>query len=142
MAQLNEIFGNMAFLGLFILAGLGFVVVTQANNDAVQPLSDDALFNTYYGNLSDNLEGLETIGTTQYGQFTEEVPEPGFGSILLFGIVAVGKTFSNTTLSLFTFIVTLPLHVLGLPVTLISTLVTYLIIGIIIAGWSLYKLGG
>ncbi len=142
MASFQDVVGNMIFLTLFIFAGMAFVITTQSNNDAAQPLAEDALLNESYGDLQQSLESLDSISQTQYNQFTSEIPKPGFVSIVLFGIVSAGKTFSNVVLSTFTIIIKLPILVLGLPNTLFSTVAAWLVIVIIVAAWILYKVGG
>ncbi len=142
MVKFMDLFGNFLFLALFITAGLSFVVVTQLNNNAPQPISSNELFNDASGNISSTLSSLEDTSGVQYDQFTSEQPKAGFGSIVLFGIVSTGKTFGTVILGTFTTIIILPLAVLGLPQTLISVMITWTIIALIISTWLLYKLGG
>lgn len=142
MVKFLDIFGNFLFLALFITAGLSIVIVTQSDNDALQPISDNDLFNEASGNISATLSSLEDVSGLQYDQFTSEQPKAGFGSIVLFGIVSSGKTFGTVILGTFTVIIKLPLAVLGLPQTLISAIITWIIITLIISTWLLYKLGG
>lgn len=142
MVKFMDIFGNFLFLALFISAGLALIVVTQSDNNAVQPLSDNVLFNDASGNMSSTLNSLEDTSGLQYDQFTGEQPKTGFGSIVLFGIVSAGKTFGTVVIGTFTVIIKLPLIVLGLPETLISAIITWVIIALIVSTWLLYKLGG
>ena len=142
MADFRDMYGNFLFLGLFIFAGISFMVLVQDQNDAPQPIVDNVIFNRSFSNLSSSLESLEGISGEQYDQFSGETPKTGFGSIVLFGIVSVGKTFMDVTMGTLLIIVTLPVLVLGLPVTLVSVIITWTIISLIISVWILYKLGG
>lgn len=142
MVNFQDIFGNFLFLALFISAGLAFVIVVQSDNVALQPISDNQIFNDASGNISSSLSSLEDTSGLQYDQFTGEQPKAGFGSIVLFGIVSSGKTFGSVILGTFTVLIKLPLAVLGLPQTLISVIITWVIIALIISTWLLYKLGG
>lgn len=142
MVKFQDIFGNFLWLALFISAGLTFIIIVQSNNSAIQPLSNNELFNDASGNISSTLTSLEDTSGVQYDQFTGEQPKEGFGSIVLLGIVSSGKTFGAVILGTFTTVIKLPLAVLGLPQTLISTIITWVIIGLIISTWLLYKLGG
>lgn len=142
MVKFQDLFGNFLFLALFILAGLSFIVVTQSDNSASDPISNNAIFDEATGNLSSTLGSLESKSGIQYDQFTGEQPKTGFGSIVLFGIVSFGKTFGNIAMTTLTVIIKLPLMVLGLPQTLVSSIITWAIIVLIISGWLLYKLGG
>lgn len=142
MVKFQDIVGNFVFLGIFILAGMAFIIIVQSDNNATQPIINDPLLNESYSELQSNLESLEDTSQVQYGQFTEETPQPGFTSIVLFGIVSAGKTFGNVAISTFTIIIKLPLHVLGLPNTLFATIAVWLAVVLIVAAWVLYKVGG
>ena len=137
-----DLFGNFLFLALFLSAGFMLIISVQSNNDAIDPLSNNQLFNDASGNISSNLDSLEDTAGIQYDQFTSEQPKTGFGSIVLFGIVSTGKAFGSVILGTFTAIVKFPLYVLGISQTVISVLITWLIIALIIFTWLLYKLGG
>lgn len=142
MATFQGTFGNFVFLGIMIFAGLSLIIYTQATNDAAQPLIEDPLFNDSFASLQTTLSSLEDTGQIQYDQFSEETPQPGFISIVLFGIVSAGKTFGNITVAVFAIIVRLPLLVLGIPQTLFSVVVAWLTITLITTLWILYKVGG
>ena len=142
MASFNDIFGNFLFLALFIFAGVSLIVIIQAENGAPQPLQNEAVFNNSFSDLSTTLTELDDTAGVQYDQFTGESPEPGFGSILLFGIVSVGKTFMDVTLGTLSILISLPVMVLGIPVSVVSVIITWTIVSLIIGVWILYKLGG
>ncbi len=143
MVKFQSIFSNFLFLALFVFAALSFIVITQSDNEAIQPIAQDSLFNESFSNLESSLEDLESTSNTQFSQFTSENPEKvGFFGIVLFGIVAAGRTFSSITITVFGILVKLPLIVLGIPATTITVLFSWLIIIIIIASWRLYKFGG
>jgi hypothetical protein len=142
MASFFEIFSNFLLLGLMVLGGLSYIILIQSANDAPQPVVNNNLLNDSFNDLGESLEGLESTGNTQYDQFNSEIPKPGFGSIVLFGIVSAGKTFSGVTVSVFAIIFKLPLILLGVPQSIAAALFAWLIIGILIALWILYKLGG
>lgn len=142
MANFQDMFGNFLWLGLFILAGFTFMILVQNANNATQPIIEDPLFNESFEDLTSSLSGLEDTSGVQYSQFIGEEPKTGFGSIVLFGIVSAGKTFGNVVIGMFTILIKLPLVVIGIPQTLFSVIITWIIISLIIAAWILYKLGG
>ena len=142
MAKFENIFGNFVMIGLVVLALFSLIIVVQKNNDASQPLIEDKLFNSTYLNLNDTIADLESTSSSKYGLFTTEKPVLGFGSIVLFTIVNVGKTFGNIIFVLFTLIIKVPLIVLGVDPTITSMLISFLTISIIIALWVVYKFGG
>lgn len=142
MAKFEEIFRNFAFLSLLILALISLIVIVQNQNDAPQPLGENALINSTYGNLNDTIGSLEGTSSTQYDTFNKEKPNPGFLSIVLFGIVTVGKTFGSIVFTVFTLVIKIPLIVLGIDQTIVSMIVSFLTISVIIGLWLIYKFGG
>lgn len=141
-SSFQEIFGGFAFTGLMVLALFGMIITIQANNDAAQPLIDEALFNNTYSSLNSTIGDLQTTSKTQYNLFSSEKPVSGFGSIVLFTVVSVGKTFSALVFTLFTIIIKIPLIVLGIDPTIPAMILSFLTITTIIAVWIIYKFGG
>lgn len=142
MASFSEIFVSILVVGLVVFGAISFAVTTQSDNGASQRIIDDPLINDSFEGLRENLEGLESTSQGQYGNFTSEQPKTGFGSIVVFAIVSVGKNFGNVIIDLATLIVTLPLTVLGIPATASSVIFAWLILSVLVALWILYKLGG
>ena len=142
MVQFNEIFKNFAILSLMMIGLLGFVVNVQQDNNAPDPVINHLLFNNTLSQLKSNVTDLENESSTQSGLFYGEKPVPGAGSILLFTIVSVGKTFSNTLFGLFIILLNLPMIILGVDPTVSSTLWSLLTVLTITAIWGLYKWGG
>ncbi len=142
MAKFQDMFNRYLFFGLFILAAISFVITIQGENGAPQPLGADPLISNVLNNLASNISSAENISKTQYGLFNDEQPKTGFGSIVLFGIVAVGKTTGTIISGFFTIILQLPLVVLGIDSSILNILITWASISIVIALWLLYKLGG
>lgn len=142
MVQFQEMFGNFAFAGLMILALLSIVFITQADNESPQALAEHELINDTYGGIVSTLNSTQNQSGTQYGLFSTEKPDARFGSIVLFSLVNVGKTFGNIIFGLFVLIVKIPLITLGIDATITSTIVSFLTITIIISLWIVYKFGG
>ena len=142
MARFENIFGNFVMIGLMVLALFSLIIIVQNDNEASQPLIEDSLFNSTYANLNDTFGSLEETSSSKYNLFSKEPPALGFGSIVLFTIANVGKTFGNIIFVIFTSIIKVPLVVLGIDPTIISMILSFLTISIIIALWIVYKFGG
>lgn len=142
MADFQEILSNFLWLGLFIIAGLGFIFVLQSDNSAVQPLAADQNVNVTFTSLNSNLSALQGTSGTQYTQFSNEQPKTGFFTIVLFGILSFGKTFGTIIFAIFNIIVKFPLIILGIPQSVFAVVVTWIVIVTIIGSWILYKIGG
>ena len=143
MGDFKNIVGKIIVASLIVLSLFSFVIVIQSDNGAVEELRNDPGFNDSVETLIEALDESTASAEEKYGVFNSEDPKAGFGSsIVLFGIVSVGKTFSNIVFGAFGALIKLPLTVLGIPANVYNLILTWLIIGIIVAVWLLYKLGG
>ena len=142
MGRFEDIFGNFAFLGLMVLALFSVIIIVQGDNEASQPLADNELISSSYQSLNETIGGLEGTSSTQYGLFSKEKPTPGFGAIVMFTVVGIGKTFGNMIFTFFTIIIKIPLIVLGVDQTIVSMIISFLTISVVIALWIVYKFGG
>ena len=142
MAKFEDIFGSFAFLGLMVLALFSIIIIVQSDNEAPQPLADNELISGTYGSLNETISSLEGTSATQYDLFSKEKPTPGFGAIVMFTIVSIGKTFGNMIFTIFTLIIKVPLIVLGVEQSIVAMLISFLTITVVIALWIVYKFGG
>ena len=142
MSEFKDMVGNFVMAGLIVISLFSFSVVVQDENNAADPLRNNEIFNESFKVLLETLETNTEDAESKYDVFNSEDPKPGFGSIVLFGIVSVGKTFSGIVFGTFSAIVRLPLIVFGIPATVYNQILVLLIITIIVSVWLLYKLGG
>ncbi len=142
MAKFEDLFGTLAFLGLMALALFSVIIIVQRDNEAEQPLADNELISGTYGSLNETMGSLEGTSATQYDLFSKEKPTPGFGAIVMFTIVSIGKTFGNIIFTFFTLIIKVPLIVLGIEHTIVAMILSFLTIITVIALWIVYKFGG
>ena len=142
MGEFKNIVGKFLIASILMLSLFSFILITQSDNDAEDPLINQDTFNESFKSLIDNINTSTEDAQEKYSVFNSEDPKPGFGSIVLFGIVSVGKTFSNMVFGFFGAIIKLPLVVLGVDSSVYNLILTWLIIIVIVAVWLLYKLGG
>lgn len=142
MANFEGLTAKFIVSALLLVSIFSFIVITQRDNSAPDPIENNKIFNQSMGLLVGKIDNGTASATEKYGVFNSEEPQTGFGSIVLFGIVSVGKAFSQIMTGLFTAAVKLPLAVLGIPANIYNLITTWLIIVIIIGAWLLYKLGG
>ncbi len=143
MGDFKNIVGKFIVAALIIFSLFSYVIVTQIDNDAGDPLRNEQRFNESLESLIISIDESTEAAEEKYGVFASEEPKTGSGSsIILFGIVSVGKTFSSIVFGVFGAIIKLPLTVLGIPATIYSLVLTWLIILVIVSVWLLYKLGG
>ena len=140
--KFENIFGTFAFLGLMVLALFSVIIIVQRDNEATQPLADNELISGTYGSLNETIGSLEGTSSTQYSLFSKETPKPGFGAIVMYTIVSIGKTFGTIIFTFFTLIIKVPLIVLGIEQTIVAMIMSFLTISVVIALWVVYKFGG
>lgn len=145
MVQFNDFIGNFLMGALMFIAIFGLLVTIQADNNAPNPLINNEIFggeNGTFNQLRVNINDIENKSAIQYESFTEEKPVPGIGSIVLFTIVGVGKTFGSLTIDTFAILIRLPVVVLGIDPSILAILTSWLAIVLIIVLWKTYKFGG
>ena len=137
----RELFITFALIGLFVFAAISFIVTTQRDNNVNQTILEDDVINRTYARLETNLSEFRTTAQTQKESFEEEIPERGFGSLLIFSIVSVGQKFTGLVAAVYNIIIVLPASILGIPKVVISVLSSILIISLILLAWRVYRLG-
>ena len=140
--QFDNIFTKMTMIGLFIFCMISFIVFVQNDNNASDKLIDNSLINQTYSSLGNDLNTMRNSSQSQLTLFQKENPTGGFGTILLFSIVSVGKTFMNMVTGVFNITINLPVAVLGVDKAVVGVLSAILVLTLIIGAWILYKLGG
>lgn len=145
MVKFNDLIGNFLFSALIFVALFGLIVTIQADNDAVDPVVDDPIFGGEKGTfnqLQEKISDVDDKSSTQYESFSDEKPDPSFGSIVLFTIAGVGKTFGSLTIDIFAILIKLPIVVLGIDPSILSIITSWLAIVLVLALWAVYKFGG
>ena len=142
MGEFKNIVGKFLIASIMMLSLFSFILIIQSDNDAEDPLINQDPFNESFQSLIENINRSTEDAQEKYGVFNSEEPKSGFGSIVLFGIVSVGKTFSNMVFGFFGAIIKLPLIVLGIDPNIYNLILTWLIVLVIVSVWLLYKLGG
>ena len=142
MVGFSDLTGKFLLSAMLIMSIFSFIIITQSDNNAPDPLANNSIFNESASLLLNEINESTASANQQYNTFNSEEPKPGFGSIVLVGIVSVGKTFSQIITGFFTAILRLPLIILGIPESIYSLILTWLIIVAIVSAWLLYKLGG
>lgn len=142
MSEFRTIVGNFLLAAVMLVSLFSFGITIQYSNNAPDPLINNQVFNSSFSGLINSIDSSSTAAQSKYGAFNEEDPQIGFGSIVLFGIVSVGKTFSSIIFGTFAAVIKLPLIIFGIPASVYNLILTWLIIAVIVAVWLLYKLGG
>lgn len=142
MSRFQELVLNFSIVAIMVLSLFSFFIIVQEQNDAVDPLKDNIVFSDSFEQLIGTIENNTRDAEEKYGVFNDEDPKAGVGSIVLFGIVSVGKTFSSIIFGTFIAVIKLPLVILGIAPSVYNLILVILIISVIVSVWLLYKLGG
>lgn len=142
MANFENLTIKFILSALMLISIFSFITITQSDNNAVDPIRNNAIFNDSVGLLINKIDNGTSSAQGKYEAFNSEEPAQGVGSIILFGIVSVGKAFSQIIFGFFGAIIKLPLIVLGIPASVYNLIIMWLIIAVIVGVWLLYKLGG
>ena len=138
----RETFITFALIGIFIFAGISFIVTTQRDNNVDETILEDEIINRTYSKLETNLSDFESATQTQKESFEEEIPERGFGSLIIFSIISVGQKFTGLIAVVYNIMIILPASILGIPKVVISVLSSILIVSLILLVWRVYRVGG
>lgn len=142
MVKFEELFINFALGTLLIVSIFAFGISLQADNNASESITDNALLNSSFGQLQEDLGGMRDKTQTQRELFEEETPTTGFGSLILFSIVSSGKVFTGVIAGTFNVLIKLPIVLFGVDPIVSAVLSSILGVMIIFGLWFVYKLGG
>ncbi len=137
----RETFITFALIGLFIFASISFIVKTQQDNDVENTILEDEIINRTYSKLETNLSDFESTTQTQKESFEDEIPERGFGSLIIFSIISVGQKFTGLIAIVYNVMIILPASILGIPKVVISVLSSILIVSLVLLIWRVYRVG-
>ena len=138
----REVFVTFALIGVFVFAGISFIVQTQVDNDVENTILENEVINKTFTDFETDLGNFGPNTTEQKGSFDSEIPERGFGSLIIFAIIGVGQRFTGMVIGVYNIFIVLPASILGLPPVVISVLGSILTVSLILLAWRVYRAGG
>lgn len=138
----REVFVTFALIGVFVFAGISFIVTTQLDNDVENTILENEVINKTYTNLETDLGDFGSETQTQKESFESEIPERGFGSLIIFAIIGVGQRFTGMITGVYNIFIVLPASILGISPVVIGVLSAMLMVSLILLVWRLYRTGG
>ncbi len=141
VASFRETFVIFALIGIFVFASISFIVTTQTDNEVTTTILDNDVINRTYVQLETNLSkfGLQT--QTQKESFESEIPERGFGSLIIFSIIGVGQSFTGMIIGVYNVFIVLPASILGVSPVVIGVLTSIIIVSLVLLIWRVYRSG-
>lgn len=141
ITSFRELFTTFGILGIFIFSAISFVVVMQTDNNVNNTILENEVINNTFTRLDTNLTALGGDAQTQKDNYDSEIPERGFGSLLIFSIVSVSQQFTSGIISIWNIMVVLPASILGIPTQVVSVFNAILIVSLVLLGWRVIRLG-
>ncbi len=141
VASFREVFVTFALIGIFVLAGISFIVQTQLDNDVENTILENEVINKTYTNLETDLSDFGSETQTQKESFESEIPERGFGSLIIFAIIGVGQKFTGMITGIYNIFIVLPASILGISPVVIGVFTAMLIVSLILLAWRVYRAG-
>ena len=140
-ASFRDVFVTFALIGIFVFAGISFIVQTQLDNDVENTILENEVINKTYTNLETDLSDFGSETQTQKESFESEIPERGFGSLIIFAIIGVGQKFTGMITGIYNIFIVLPASILGISPVVIGVFTAMLIVSLILLAWRVYRAG-
>ncbi len=141
ITSFREVFITFSLIGLFVLATLSFGIKLQQDNSVSDTILNNSQINRTLDRLQSNLTDVSNQTQQQRQNFESEIPERGFGSLLIFSIVSVSQKFTATIIGVYNILIVLPASILGIPPEVIGVLGSILIVSLILLAWRVYRVG-
>ena len=133
--SLMQVFTTFTLIGIMVFSLLSFGVSIQENNGVTDNILNDEFMNRTFSGLETNLSAFKAEAQGQRENFEGEVPERGFGTLLIFSIVTVGQKFVAMIVAIFNILTVLPAQSLGIPKSIIGSLEGILLVSLILLVW-------
>ena len=142
--KFSETYVSFVLLGLIVVGAISFIVQLQTENE-IDPITNDSEFGSLIGriqvNLTDNLKLSQDNTNASQEAFQSEVPEPSFGSLIIFAIVGVVTTFTGILTGIYAVLIVIPAQILQIPPILMSAIATLLGTLFVLMAWRVYRAG-
>jgi len=132
---------NFILIGILVFSLISFIVVFQEQNNVEGGILENELINSTFNDLAEELSTSGGDVQTQRESFEAEIPERGFGSLIIFTIVGVTQNFMSVIITIFNILIVLPAQIIGVSPIVISALGSILIVSLILLAWRVYRIG-
>lgn len=141
ITSFREVFLTFALIGLFVFGILSFGIKIQQDNEVSDTILNNSQINSSFEKLQTNLSSISDQTQEQRENFESEIPERGFGSLLIFSIVSVGQRFTAIIIAVYNVLIVLPATILGISPIVTGVLGSILIVSLILLVWRVYRVG-
>ena len=141
VASFRNTFITFALIGIFAFASMSFIVTTQLDNNVNNTILENEVINKTFTDFETDLSDFSSKTQTQKESFESEIPERGFGSLIVFAIVGVGQRFTGMITGVYNIFIVLPASILGISPVVISVITAILVVSLILLIWRVYRSG-
>lgn len=141
MASFRELFITFSILSLLVFSTISFVALFQDENDSPSTILENELINRTFVNIDSSISTQETNSNSSKEAFESEIPERGFGSLIIFSIVGVAQSFISIITTTYNLVIVLPISLLGVPFQVAKILGSILMMSLIFLAWRVYRVG-
>ena len=137
----RSVFISLILVSLFFFAMSSFVIGYAQINNANQTILDDPAFNSSFGNIQLELEGIQGGGQNTRENFEQEVPQIDNNFVLLTSIISSIKIVTSSTVALYNVITQTVSQQLGVNAIVLTVLSGIFLLILILLGWRVIKSG-
>ena len=141
VASFRETFLIFSLIGIFVFSMLSFGITLQSDNGVTDPITNNPVINSTFNRLETNLSSYGSQTQAQRANFESEIPERGFGTLIIFSIVSVGQKFTAIIITTYNILIVLPASILGISPVIISVLGSILIVTLLLLVWRVIRAG-
>ncbi len=141
MGNFSETFVSWMLVGVLIIAMMGFIISVQTDNGLNETILNDSIVNSSFVNLTEVLDSTSGTANNSKTSFESDDPDRGFGSLIIFAILGVGKTITGVILSIYKILFVLPATKLGIPAVVFNSLSSIILFSLVLKVWRVYRAG-
>ncbi len=138
---IKNIFIKMVTVGIIFLAIMNFIIITQTDNDPTNLITNNTLINSSFGDLTSNLNTLNSETDLASATFSNETPTSTLGFVTITSVVSPTRIFRGLVLGTYNVLIALPAKFLGVPEVVLSIINSILTLLLILGVWSIWKGG-
>ena len=142
VTSFRQVFTIFALIGLLVFATISFIATSQSENQVEDTILENQVINNTFNRLGTNLSAFGSGTQTQRATFESEIPERGFGSLIIFSIVSFAQKSTGLVVAIYNVMIILPASVLGISPIVFSVLNSIFLLALILLAWRVYRVGG
>ena len=138
---IKNTFIKMLLVGVLFLSIMNFIIITQTDNDPTNLITNNTLINNSFGDLTTNLNTVQSDTEVASGTFSNSTPTSTLGFVTITSIVSPTRIIRGLVLGTYNILIALPASFLGVPPVILAVINSILTLVLILGIWSVWKGG-